>query len=68
MAKVKGEYVPLESFLEEMVSLVDARLKKQDERITALEARILETAKALRRISGEKELKIDKSVLKIMKQ
>ncbi len=66
--KKKEEYVTVEDFLEEMVSVINSRLEKQDHAISTIESHIDSVKKSVDRLSKERNLKIDKSVLRVIKQ
>jgi hypothetical protein len=65
MAREVEEYVDINSFMDEMVSIIEKRLRAQEEAIATIEMNVAEIKKSL---SGKSGVKIDKSVLKILKQ
>jgi hypothetical protein len=65
MAREPQEYVEINSFLDEMVSLIEKRLKSQEEVIARMEFEIEEIRRNLSERGG---VKIDKSVLKVLRQ
>lgn len=60
-----SEYVDINSFLDEMVALIEKRLKAQEEAIARIEFDVDEIKRS---IPEKGPVKIDKSVLKILKQ
>lgn len=66
---MKGDedYVSIESFIEEMVSIIEGRLRKQEEAIARMEAEVKALKSSVKK-SAKGELKIDKSVLKVIRQ
>lgn len=60
-----SEYVDINSFLDEMVALIEKRLKAQEEAIARME---FEVDEIKRSVSERGPVKIDKTVLKILKQ
>ncbi len=66
--KKNEDYVTIEAFLEEMVTIINSRLEKQDQRISGIESGTASMKKMIERLSRERNLKIDKSVLKVIKQ
>ena len=61
------EKVELVAFLDEMISLVNERLKKQELVIDNLKKEVDKLKKDIHSLDKGKSLKIDKSVLKILK-
>lgn len=59
--------IDLDAFLEEMVSLVNERLKKQELVIDNLRKEVDKLKGGIRSLDRGKSLKIDKSVLKVLK-
>jgi hypothetical protein len=70
MAEGKGgeERIGIDDFFEEMISLIEKRMRKQEESIARMQAEMKELKRGLQQLSGKGELKIDKSVLKVLKQ
>jgi hypothetical protein len=66
MAREPGnDYVDINSFLDEMVALIEKRLKAQEEAIARIEFQVDEIKRS---VSEKGTVRIDKSVLKILKQ
>jgi hypothetical protein len=65
--KTSEEFVDINSFLEEMVGLIEERLKKQEAAISRIESEVKRLKKSLERPKERKNV-IDKSVLKILRQ
>lgn len=63
----ENEYIDINAFMEEMVTMVNNRLRKQEEAIKSLESEMARLRKCTdsRR---EKGVRIDKSVLKVLGQ
>ena len=59
--------VDLNEFLEEMVRLIDERLRKQETAIARIDADVKRINRTLEKPS-EKDNRIDKSVLRILRQ
>jgi hypothetical protein len=68
MVEENEEYIDINAFLEEMVSMINNRLKKQEETIGRLEADICRLKSLAGKEPKEKPVRIDKSVLKILRQ
>ena len=64
--KNSDNYVDISSFLEEMVGLIDERMKKQEAAIARVQSELKGFKKSME--TDEKGKKIDKSVLKILRQ
>jgi uncharacterized coiled-coil protein SlyX len=65
----KEDYLEVSAFLEEMISLIDRRLKQQERSIAGLQAEMREIRNSLRDVTKERHgTMIDKSVLKVLKQ
>jgi hypothetical protein len=60
-----SDYVDINSFLDEMVALIEKRLKAQEEAIARVEFEVDAIKKS---VSEKGPVRIDKSVLKILKQ
>jgi hypothetical protein len=65
--KTSGDCVDINSFLEEMVGLIEERLKAQEAAIARIESEVKRLKKSLEK-PQERENMIDKSVLKILRQ
>ena len=65
--KNSADYVDINAFLEEMVGLIEERLRKQEAAIGRIESEVRKLKKSLEEPSGRKSA-IDKSVLKILRQ
>ncbi len=65
--KTSEDYVDINSFLEEMVELIEERLKKQEAVIARIESEVKKLKKSLEKPQERKNV-IDKSVLKILRQ
>jgi hypothetical protein len=65
MAREPEEYVDINSFMDEMVAIIEKRLRAQEEAIANIEMNVTEIK---RNLSGKNNVKIDKSVLKILRQ
>ncbi|MFH0956302.1 MAG: hypothetical protein V1813_00405 [Candidatus Aenigmatarchaeota archaeon] len=65
MAREPEEYVDIDSFMDEMVAIIEKRLRAQEEAIAKVEMNVAEIKKSL---SGKSKVKIDKSLLKILRQ
>ena len=65
MARETEEYVDINSFMDEMVTIIEKRLRAQEEVIARIEMDVAGIKKSL---SAKNGVKIDKSVLKILKQ
>lgn len=63
----KEEKIDLDAFLEEMVSLVNERLKKQELIINGLRKDVNKLERSIYSPNKTGSLKIDKSVLKVLK-
>jgi len=63
----KEEKIDLDAFFEEMVSLVNERLKKQELVIGNLRKDVNKLKNSISLLNRSSSLKIDKSVLKILK-
>lgn len=61
------EKIDLDAFLGEMVSLVNERLKKQESTINGLRKDVSKLKMSIYSLSKSGSLKIDKSVLKVLK-
>ena len=70
MAKKKVmDEVEINDFLEEMISILETRLERQEESISAIETEIKGLRAAMDGISRKgSPMKIDKSVLKVLRQ
>jgi hypothetical protein len=65
MAREAEEYVDINAFMDEMVELIEKRLRAQEDAIAKIEVNVAGIRKSL---SGKNTVKIDKSLLKILKQ
>lgn len=70
MAHGKGdeERIDLDEFFEEMISIIEKRMRKQEESMMRMESEIKDLKSGIQKLSGKGDMKIDKSVLKILKQ
>jgi vacuolar-type H+-ATPase subunit D/Vma8 len=68
MAKKEGDYLDIESFIDEMVSLVEKRLKAQEESIARMSAELKNVKRRVDGLSGKGNVRIDKSLLKVLRQ
>jgi hypothetical protein len=70
MAKKRAmDEVEINDFLEEMISILETRLERQEESISAIETEIKGLRAAMDGISRKGgPMKIDKSVLKVLRQ
>jgi uncharacterized coiled-coil protein SlyX len=68
VAKEGEERIGISAFLEEMISIIDARLKNQEKTIAAMQSELRRLRQELDEVSRSSGPKIDKSVLKILKQ
>jgi hypothetical protein len=66
--KTDDERIDLDEFFEEMVSIIEKRMRKQEAALARLETEINGLKSGLQKLSGRGNLKIDKSVLKVLKQ
>ena len=64
----KEDIIDIDEFLNEMVSLIEKRMKKQEESIREMESEIKKMKASMSGLSKSGEVKIDKSVLKVLKQ
>jgi hypothetical protein len=64
----EDEYLEINAFLEEMISIIDQRLKRQEKSIARLESEIKRLKGVLDGISKSRGPKIDKTFLKILRQ
>ncbi len=64
---LKEDRVDLNAFLDEMVRLIDERLRKQEASIAKLTADVIKLRKDTEKPS-DSDSKIDKSVLRILRQ
>jgi len=63
-----AELVDIDEFLEDMIGAISERLKKQEESIRKVQDDVRRLKLALNDISSEGGLRIDKSVLKLLRQ
>ncbi|MBN2330402.1 MAG: hypothetical protein JXC85_01175 [Candidatus Aenigmarchaeota archaeon] len=62
------ERIDLDEFFEEMISIIERRMRKQEAAIAKVESEIKDLKSGMQKLSGRGDLKIDKSVLKVLKQ